>query len=110
MAKKLTKVEKLDPNTDVDALLKAQEEQEERALKLAQAFSNLTANPDFQTALGTIAELKEMIKEECTRPEHPLEVLRWYQAEYAILDNILLRLSFDGTDPNQGATEPADNE
>lgn len=82
-------------------LLAAQEATDQRVLKLEEAARVLKGNHHFQVMLGLITELKDAVKEECTRPEHSLEILRWYQAEHAILDNILLRLSFEGEDPNE---------
>ena len=88
-------------NDEALKMLEAVEATDSRALRLEEATLALKGNHHFQVMLGLIQELKELVREECTRPEHNLEILRWYQAEYAILDNILLRLSYEGENPNE---------
>jgi hypothetical protein len=64
-----------------------QRDSELKEKELTSIVEILSANQDFKRYLDKIAELKKSIKDECIK-EGDIEVIRGYQAQYALLDSI----------------------
>lgn len=64
-----------------------QRDSELKEKELISVIEVLSGNEDFKRYLDIIAELKKSIKDECIK-EGDIEVIRGYQAQYALLDSI----------------------
>lgn len=78
---------------------KAVAEREARAKQLALSFSHLIEQQGYTDLKQMLIDLRESIKEECMSCLE-IDGVKWYQAEYAILSQILKQL--DAEEANVG--------
>jgi hypothetical protein len=73
-------------------LEEAQAAQANRAKVVGEIFSRLSGQPGFDELMRVMTDMEEQIKEE-TMNTQDIEGVRWYQAEYAILKQIIKNIN-----------------
>ncbi len=97
-------------NTDEVEVAKEQAEyylaQEARAKELGRAFNSLRSHPDFNYLIELMLNLQVAI-EKATMTMQDTEGVRWYQAEWAILESIIKKIN-EQQEPEQEPAEPTE--
>lgn len=74
-----------------------------RAEELADAFNKLSGYPEFPILVQRLQKLVGEIKDECIRTPDA-EAVRWYQAEFAVLETLIRFIGNATREPAESAS------